>query len=384
MAAAARRQKIGERAERLRLAVVERERVPSGAAHQTGGAVGGRRLQRRVHFGPHRPDLAAGGHAHVHEHAVGPDPLPFDLLDPRLAVLRQHRLGQRAGGQIAVRLLLVVARHQEADERVLAAGAPGELDHGIGDVGDIGRHRRFDPGNPLLQMKLVEGGEEPELVPEHRSADIDMPLPERQVRIAGKPARARRIVDVIGHPSPGRLVGDVLEAGKPVAAALEILNVRRARRARLDVAADGRHRHFAGGVEIRIEEGTVVAFGRIDPLEHHLVLAAHPEGVVSGLLALVRAADVVALHPHARCLRQVPPQVGRARHADQRFAGERRADLRGGGVDHRRVAGDGHVLSQRGQLQHRIDRQRRSLRQHDVLADEGLESLQLELQRVLA
>src|SRR5439155_22101313 len=97
------------------------------------------------------------------------------------------------------------------------------------------------------------GAEEPELVLEHRTADVGVPLPERQVRIPREPARARRIVDVVRHPFSGRLVSNVLEAGEAIAAALEVLHVCGARRARFDVAADGRDRYLAGSVEIVIE-----------------------------------------------------------------------------------------------------------------------------------
>src|SRR5439155_21944518 len=111
-------------------------------------------------------------------------------------------------------------------------------------------------------------------------------------------------------------------AREPGAAGFARLDARRARRAGFHVAAHRRHRDLVDRVEVGIEERAVVAFGVVDPLEDHLRLAANAERVVAGLLALVAAADVVALHAHAGRLRQIAPQIGRARHAPEALAAE--------------------------------------------------------------
>ena len=239
------------------------------------------RLTAGIDLGRHRPHFAARRDADGREHAIRPDALPLELLDPGQTVLRQHGFRQRAGRQAAVRLDLVVAGHQEADDGVFAASLPRQLQHRIGDVGDVGGDRRVDARDPLLEMELVVGAEKPELVTEDRAAQLDVRFPERQVRVAREAARARRLVHVVRHPPADRLEGQVLEPREAVAAALEVLHVGCAGRAGLDVAADRRHRDFADRVEVGIEERAGIAFRRIDPLEHHLRLAADAEGVVA-------------------------------------------------------------------------------------------------------
>ena len=119
--------------------------------------------------------------------------------------------------------------------------------------------------------------------------------------------------------------------------------------------------------EIGVEAGAAGAFRRVDAVVEHAVLVADAEALVAGLLALVAAADVEAVHAHAGRLAEHGPDVGRGRDADQLVSGEVGADLRRLHVDDRRCAGDGHRFLQRGNLELAVDGQNLADGQDDVL-----------------
>src|SRR5206468_3332150 len=121
---------------------------------------------------------------------------------------------------------------------------------------------------------------------------------------------------------------EVVQHLELVAAALDRVDDRGARRVHLDVAAGRGHRDFFVREVVRVEAGAAGAFRRVDAVIEHAVLVADAEALVAGLLALVAAAYVEAGHAHAGRLAEDGPDVGRRRYADQLVRRKVRADLR--------------------------------------------------------
>ena len=91
-----------------------------------------------------------------------------------------------------------------------------------------------------------------------------------------------------------------------------------AARVHLHVAAERADRDFLVGEVVLVESRAADAFGVIDALGHDPRLVLHAEDLVARLLALVAAADVKPLHPHAGRFRERAPDIGGVR--DRRSA----------------------------------------------------------------
>src|SRR6185436_10904056 len=111
-----------------------------------------------------------------------------------------------------------------------------------------------------------------------------------------------------------------------VTAALDRCHDRGAARVHLDVAAERANRDFLVRVVILVEPGAADAFGMVDAVGDDARLVLDAEDFITGLLALVAAADVEAEHLHAWRFRECRPYVGGIRDRDQRIALQARPD----------------------------------------------------------
>ena len=208
---------------------------------------------------------------------------------------------------------------------------------------------------------------EPQLVGLDRSTQFGVPFPVDQVRLAGRVAARRRAAVRVRADEAARLVRDFLEAGELVAAALDRRDDRRAGRVHAHVLTGRADRDFILREVVLVDARAAAALGRIHAVGDDTRLVGDAERVVPGLLALVAAAHIDALHAHAGRLRERAPQVGRRRHALELRQRLHVADGRRLRVHHRRLARDRHALLQARNLHRRVDRERLAGRQHDVL-----------------
>ena len=259
----------------LRLGAEGREGVPAGARLQTGnGAVDRRDVRRRrawINRGDHRPVEREPADVHVEERAVAQHRLPLAFVHLRPAVLRQDRLRRHEGGQVPVRLLFVPAL-EISDQRVVLADLRGALPRVVVEQAEIRRNTLRYARYLLVNVKLIVGPVKPDLVLQHRTAEIRVSFPEQQVRVVALQGAAA--VGGASITAPGdvvrcgivadklsRLVREMLEAFEAVAATLDDGDNRRAGRVHLDVAAERADRHFLVRVVILIEAGPADAFG---------------------------------------------------------------------------------------------------------------------------
>ena len=365
------RQVVGQLRLDLRLRPDRRERVPARAGLRVVRTVDRRDIRRgaaRIDRGHHRPGERESADVDVEEQAVAQHRLPLGLVHLRPAVLRENRLRRDQRRQTAERLLFPPGL-EVADDRVVGVRLDGALGGVVVELAEVGRDALRDAGHLLVDLELVVGAVEPDLVLLDRTAEIGVPFPEQQVRVVALlHARAVRRTGVAARRHVGRrriaadeaarLVGEVLEPFELVAAALDRRHDRGAGRVHLDVAAERAHRHFFVGEVVLVEAGAADAFGVVDAVGDDPRLVLHAEALVAGLLALVAAADVEALHADAGRFRQRAPRVGGVGNAGERFALQTGADLGRRHVDDRRRAGDGDALGQRGQRQLGVDRNR--------------------------
>ena len=232
---------------------------------------------------------------------------------------------------------------------------------------------------------MVVSAEVPELVLLDRAADVGVAFPELDVRLAGVAAsRLRRVPGLVVADEGFLLVREVVQHLHGVAAALDSVDHRRTRRVHLDVAAGGGNRDFVVGEEIGVEAGAAGALGRIHAVVQHAVLVTDAKALVAGLLTLVAAADVEAVHADARCLAEHRPHVGGRGNANELVGREVGADFRVLHVDDRRYRRHRDRLLQRGHTKLRVDGQNLAETELEVAALEGLEAGQLERQFVFA
>ncbi len=236
---------------------------------------------------------------------------------------------------------------------------------------------------------------EPDLVLRDRAAEIGVSLPEQQVRVvallhacAVGGTHVAACGDVtrraVAADEAARLVRDVFEPLERIAAALDGRHDRRARRIHFDVAAERADRHLFVRVEVLVEPGAAHPFGVIDPVGDDLRLILNAEALVTGLLALVAAADVESRHPDARRFRQRSPDVRRAGNRDQRFAFEARPHSRRRHIDDRRVSGDGEALRHAANLHLRVGGDRLTEDHDNVVAFDLFEAWKIEHELVRA
>ncbi len=128
---------------------------------------------------------------------------------------------------------------------------------------------------------------------------------------------------------------------------------------------------------VEVEAGAAGAFGGVDALDEHAHLAGETVGRVGGLGAGAVAGDVDALHLHAGRDREQRPHVAGVGNRPQLLDLEVLLHAGGGGVDDRRLAGDGHGLLQRGQRQFDVERRGESEGELDAFTTDGVESGQL-------
>ncbi len=364
------------------------ERTGRAALREAGAAVGARRqvvdggvgrVVDRRHLGEAIPELAD---VQLAEQPVRPDPLPLAVVHPAGRELGQRRLLRPEGRQTAQRQRLVVVL-VVADDRVLRGRLPGRLAGKGPQDAEVRRHVRVDARQALIDVELVVGHVEPQLVPLERAAEIVVILPELEV-LGVRPAQLGDVRVDVAADEALRLVGLVDERLELVAAALDREDSGRSGRVHRHVLARRRHRDLIGGVVVPVAARAAGPFGRIRPLDDDAVLVALAEGGVAVLLVLVAAADVEARHADAGGLRQRAPDVGRGRHADELRRVQRVAEPGRLRVDDRRRRGHGDVLLERRQLQLPVDGQRLPEREADVGLTVGLEAGEIELQRVAA
>ena len=344
----------------LRLPAAEGERrgavdarEPARPAQAAGRSVEPRRELRRVHLRDHRPAETEVLERRRGEGAVAPDALPLGLVRPAPAFLGQHRVGPDVGRQPPLRLLLQ-APVGVADEAVPPASLHGDLAPELVEIAEIGRDGAIDARHRLVDAKVVVEAVEPGAVAGDRAPEVGVGLEEEQVRVAGVAARRQRVVDVLADEAL-MLVVAVEHPAPVVAAALHGHHDERPGRGHLHVGTGRGRRELADRVVVEVEAGAPLALRRVDSVGQHPILVADAEAFVSGLLALVRPADVEAAHPDPGRLAQHRPHVGGGRHVLQLLHAKVVHERGGLQIDHRCVARDGDRLGHRRQLQRRVD-----------------------------
>ena len=197
------------------------------------------------------------------------------------------------------------------------------------------------------------GAEPPDLVPLDRTADVDRGVVVAIDLVAVLANRAvvecrRRRVLVRDVRALQRVVVPI-----EVVLAVELVAARLGDELRLHAGV--RHfRRLAGRAEehflerrvVEVEAGAAGAFRGVDAFDQHADLAVLAVGAVVGLCAGAVAADVDARHLHGRRHRQQRPHVAAVGDRLQLLELEVLHDARRGGVDDRRLAGDGYGLLQ--------------------------------------
>ena len=328
---------------------------------------------------------------------------PLDLLRTILRILpvgRGHRDGER---QIAQRLELRPAV-VEADNLVRLAQLIRDLDGPVEELALCFFAGKTEDRLVLIVVAITEEVPEPPLPDRPACVGIEVVLLRDRVAARQSETLAGRRIDDRRRLEPARInaagcserIGNVVRQ-RPVAEVVVVDLRRELVAARLDREIQERPHagllahvaraaqlEFLEAPEIEIAGVSVCALGHVDAFQQRLVLVADAVGLIAGLRARVRSADIVRGHLKPRRLRHRRPDVAGVRDVLEELPGEIRAD--GGALDvhRRRFAGDRHRLLQRRQRQLRIDAQCLVEAEPNLFTSERLEPCQLEGDRVEA
>ena len=311
------------------------ECVPCRAAHEARRRIDPRRVRREVGLDAEREVVAEQIELDVGEQAAAPHALVLALIDPRDRILRLRGLGRNRDREAAIRFLLAAVL-DVTNDRVLAGRLPGFFRRVVVEQAEVGGDVARHAGDLFVDLEMVVGAEVPQLVLDDRTADVGVTFPELDVRLAGiATGDLRRVAALVVADERLLLIREIVQHLHVVAAALDRVDHGSSGRVHLDVAARGLDRDFFVGEVVGVEARAAGAFSGVHAIVQNTGLVPDPEALVSRLLALVAAADVEAVHAHARRLAEHGPDIRRGRDADEFVGGEIRSHFRVLDVDDR-------------------------------------------------
>ena len=356
------------------LVVGERPQTRAGPAR--GVEINPRRVRGRIHGRHHRPGDAVVHGLHIREGAVGPDPLPFGLVDPGPGVLGEpHILGVQgvdtAVGSVlqaplAVADEFVLLREGEVDLRVVVAEDRLFLDlvHGYSRDGPMGQ-------------VVVVGDEEPGPIPPERAAHIGVRLPVGEHVVRARSPRFEIGGQVVAHEALAEVVG-VEERREVVPPGLDVHHDGVPGPSVFHIGAGVRDVELVDGEAVHVEAESAGREVRVHPVNHDAVLVPEPEGVEARLLGLVGARHIEAAHPDAGRERQHRVRVGGVRHFEDRGLVEGAPEAARFHIHHRGLAGHRHGLRDRRHRKGLVDGEGLAGDDGDILPDDGAEAGKLE------
>jgi hypothetical protein len=270
----------------------------------------------------------------------------------------------------------------EADELILLREVPVDLARDLVEEAEVGGDVLALTRDRLVDLEVVVGAVEPELVLHHRPAQVDVKLAEQADGRRGSAPVDESLIDVVLDHASGLEI-EVGEARELVPPALERGHDTGPGARHLHVRALGADAELLDGVVIVVASRPACPLGGVDTFVDDSILVAHAEAVVIRLLALVGAPDVEARHADTRGLLQDRPHVGRTRNVFQLLRAERGPNAGGLDIDNGRSTRDGDGLGHSGNRQGGVDGKRIAYRDEGPVPVEGLEARELE-EKVIA